>query len=328
MQGKTFTSTSGAFSVTFFGAYEGDGALRVYKRNHNKAVLRNLRGTPNAVISFGGYAYTMYSATMTIDITSLMASLPHGAQALLVNYRAGQYSDSLGASVYVCEGVNPYDYALTAPADSYNCALDDWQRNGYHFPNVIYSGAAFNSDVIFYSDIDGAIPGTSDYNDGEFSIPPTSRIVGGADYPTTVPVKPTDKGAFALLEWKAIHGRGAWPGETADAITKRAVWELISVKANTNTTEYSEIGDGYRASKEPSLSLRVRIGGLDAYGAWYYSDIISSGDVRIALSENDDVKDEANRVEVQTKDYTVNYNSGANYYEIVVDLAYKGYVEN
>lgn len=117
---------------------------------------------------------------------------------------------------------------------------------------------------------------------------------------------------YALVQWQSRFGN-----------TKRATWEVAEVKHSaTDVVELVNIYGGLKSRKGSEVSVVLRLRDLTPYDYWYYSDIITSNDVRVALNEIDKDLDDSTIVDVVTKSATVQ-NSGVKTLE--VELKYRKY---
>lgn len=327
MQIHSFTGIGGKFRLDLVCAEESalTGA-RVYQRDHNyiKAYDLATATAGTASITIEGFNYVFNSdGYVVIDITALSASYI-GPHSYNVAYKKGAVTDGVTLSYIVHAGASPYQLAQLAPNDGYSCD-NTAARKGYHFPNMIYSSAVFGVPTVWQCDNDGAIGGADLLSTDEWAIADDTEVVGGVDYPFYIQLSPTDKGAFALVEWDALAGRTA-EGSDYTAIRKRAVWEFLGYKQTADAVELSTYGNEYSAIKTPKVSIRLRVSGLDAYGLHYYSDIISANDVRVIMDDEGSLADDDSRVVVTTKDVSINANGEGAFYTLTVELSYKGYV--
>lgn len=117
---------------------------------------------------------------------------------------------------------------------------------------------------------------------------------------------------YALVQWQSRFGN-----------TKRATWEVAEVKHSaTDVVELVNIYGGWKSRKGSEVSVILRLRDLTPYDYWYYSDIITSNDVRVALNEIDKDLDDSTIVDFVTKSATVQ-NSGVKTLE--VELKYRKY---
>lgn len=117
---------------------------------------------------------------------------------------------------------------------------------------------------------------------------------------------------YALVQWQSRFGN-----------TKRATWEVAEVKNSaTDVVELVNIYGGWKSRKGSEVSVVLRLRDLTPYDYWYYCDIITSNDVRVALNEIDKDLDDSTIVDVVTKSATIP-NSGTKTLE--VEIRYRKY---
>lgn len=131
----------------------------------------------------------------------------------------------------------------------------------------------------------------------------TSEIVpGGADFIQIYDDVRTEKISFVRKD--LICGRTyaavEWVGRSG--ALKRHTFEAVKVTDNTNgVTEYLTPDNSYRISKGQEQEITLRLKGLTRYDYWYYSDIVTSSDVRVAIHEQDADFGDETRVAVTNK---------------------------
>lgn len=82
---------------------------------------------------------------------------------------------------------------------------------------------------------------------------------------------------YAAVEWVGRSGA-----------IKRHTFEVVKVTDNVNgATEFLTVDNSYHISKGQEQELTLRLEGLTRYDYWYYSDIVTSSDVRVAIHEHD-----------------------------------------
>jgi hypothetical protein len=101
-------------------------------------------------------------------------------------------------------------------------------------------------------------------------------------------------------------------------------FEVVDVKqTQENIVELSSRFNSFDVRKGYVQSLTLRLSGLNRYDYWYYSDIITSNDVRIAVNEIDANFGEETRVDVTTKSVTIPNSNGL--YTLELEIKYKRY---
>lgn len=122
------------------------------------------------------------------------------------------------------------------------------------------------------------------------------RIYGDFDGTATYTPKPLlCNRQYALVQWQSRFGN-----------TKRATWEVAEVKHSaTDIVDLVNVYGGWKSRKGSEVSVLLRLQDLTPYDYWYYCDIITSNDVRVALNEIDKDLDDSAIVDVVTKSATI-----------------------
>lgn len=118
---------------------------------------------------------------------------------------------------------------------------------------------------------------------------------------------------YAMVQWVSACG-----------IIKRHTFEVRDVELSvSDSVSLQNNFGGFREAKGTRKGLRLHLPKLTAYDYWYYSDIITSSDVRVAVSEIDADFGEDTRVKVTTKSATIP--NGASVADFDVDVILKDY---
>lgn len=137
----------------------------------------------------------------------------------------------------------------------------------------------------------------------------TGRAVGGSLKPL-----PCDR-RFAAVQWLSRSG-----------VTKRHTWEVVGVTdGSENNVDLLVMDSGYHVLKGQIQSMTLRLDNLTAYDYWYYSDIVTSSDVRVMLDAalwNNGIP-ETERVNVTTK--SVKQPDGNEFYTLEIEINFKHY---
>lgn len=119
--------------------------------------------------------------------------------------------------------------------------------------------------------------------------------------------------AYAAVQWAT-----RWGGLNV------MTFEVVDVKqTQENIVELSSRFNGFNVRKGYVQSFVLRLSGLNRYDYWYYSDIITSNDVRVAVNEIDANFGEETRVDVTTKSVTIPNSNGL--YSLELEIKYKRY---
>lgn len=170
------------------------------------------------------------------------------------------------------------------------------------------------------------LPSGSAYNNArQMTIPVGTGIISGAfasgteDFARIIDGLLCEK-TYACVQWVSRSG-----------IIKRATMEIKAVTdASINEVEIERIDAAFDVRKGQLQSLQLYLDGLNAYDFWYYSDIVTSSDVRVALSSsdydsiNDTIKEE-NKVQVTTQSVEQPNGDGGQFNVLSINVKYKQY---
>lgn len=119
---------------------------------------------------------------------------------------------------------------------------------------------------------------------------------------------------YAAVEWISRAG-----------MKKRHTLEVTRVTYSTNGATEFQSALGFDVTKGQAVGFTLRLQGLTRYDYWYYSDIITSNDVRVALVEADADFGDETRVQVVASKAVVPDSAGA--YDLEIEVKYKRYDE-
>lgn len=119
---------------------------------------------------------------------------------------------------------------------------------------------------------------------------------------------------YAAVEWISRAGT-----------KKRHTLEVTRVTYSTDGATEFQSALGFDVTKGQAVGFTLRLQGLTRYDYWYYSDIITSNDVRVALVEADADFGDETRVQVVTSKAVVPDGAGA--YDLEIEVKYKRYDE-
>lgn len=118
---------------------------------------------------------------------------------------------------------------------------------------------------------------------------------------------------YALVQWVSAFG-----------LIKRHTFEVRDVETSvSDSVSLQNNFGGFRELKGTRKGLRLHLSQLSAYDYWYYSDIVTSSDVRVSVSEFDADFGEDTRVKVTTNSVTIP--NGVNMADFEVDVILKDY---
>lgn len=119
---------------------------------------------------------------------------------------------------------------------------------------------------------------------------------------------------YAAVEWLSRAGR-----------IKRHTLEVVRVTYSTDGATEFQSALGFDVTKGQAVGFTLRLQGLTCYDYWYYCDIITSNDVRIAVSEQEADFGDETRVQVVTSKAVVPDSAGS--YDLEIEVKYKRYDE-
>ena len=115
---------------------------------------------------------------------------------------------------------------------------------------------------------------------------------------------------YAMVQWVSACG-----------LIKRHTFEVRDVELSvSDSVSLQNNFGGFREAKGTRKGLRLHLPKLTAYEYWYYSDIITSSDVRVAVSEIDADFGEDTRVKVTTESATIPNGASVADFDIAVIL--------
>ena len=119
---------------------------------------------------------------------------------------------------------------------------------------------------------------------------------------------------YAAVEWISRAG-----------MKKRHTLEVARVTYSTEGATEFQSALGFDVTKGQAVGFTLRLQGLTRYDYWYYSDIITSNDVRVALAEADADFGDETRVQVVASKAVIPDGAGA--YDLEIEVKYKRYDE-
>lgn len=117
---------------------------------------------------------------------------------------------------------------------------------------------------------------------------------------------------YAAVEWLSRAGT-----------KKRHTLEVVRVTYSTDGATEFQSALGFDVMKGQAVGFTLRLQGLTRYDYWYYCDIITSNDVRVALVEADADFGDETRVQVVASKAVIPDGAGA--YDLEIEVKYKRY---
>lgn len=257
----------------------------------------------------GQVSYDQGDGVVIIDITDYVRAYPQPSSPITVVYY-GQSSAVRWRATYFANIDNEVIPRFNVSADSGLRMLPPT----YILDNIFGVSSAFEMYTERYLYID-TVDETFEFDSGfvTFDAIGAFRVYGDFEGTATFSPKPLlCNRQYALVQWQSRFGN-----------IKRATWEVAEVKHSaTDIVDLVNVYGGWKSRKSSEVSVVLRLRDLTPYDYWYYSDIITSNDVRVALNEIDKDLDDSTIVDVVTKSATIP-NSGTKTLE--VEIKYRKY---
>ena len=311
-----------------FGSIEynfGDGVWRAERS------LLIFRGSPNTEFNVTIGAVTLRSITdgtgnVMLDISDILASYAIGASGSIV-FDTGKLTpterigfkikgDLSPASMIIPNNGKISEYAPIIAPVCYFQGL--W---GLSTQFVLHTYPGVSSALQFTEYIDGSPTATAFQPDTlQAVVIAGNRLVFRVrEGIRTLAVRdinirePQCGRCYAMVQWVSACG-----------LIKRHTFEVRDVETSvSDSVALQNNFGGFRELKGTRKGLRLHLSKLSAYDYWYFSDIITSSDVRVAVSEIDADFGEDTRVKVTTKSATIP--NGASVVDFDVDVILKDY---
>lgn len=314
------TYTFGSIEYNF-----GDGVWRAERS------LLIFRGNPNSEFNVTIGEVTLRSITdgsgnVMIDISDILASYAIGASGS-ISFNTGEFTpteridfeikgDLSPASMIIPNNGKISEYAqIIAPMCYFNGL---W---GLSTQFVLHTSPSVSSALQFTEYIDGS-PTTTTFQPDTLQavvIAGNRLVFRVREGIRTLAVRdinirePQCGRCYAMVQWVSACG-----------IIKRHTFEVrdVELSVSDSVSMQNNFG-GFREAKGTRKGLRLHLPQLTAYDYWYFSDIITSSDVRVAVSEIDADFGEDTRVKVTTKSAIIP--NGASIADFDVDVILKDY---
>lgn len=314
------TYTFGSIEYNF-----GDGVWRAERS------LLIFRGSPNTEFNVTIGAVTLRSITdgtgnVMLDISDILASYAIGASGSIA-FNTGEFTPSERIGFEIKGDLSPTSMIIPnngkiseyAPIIAPVCYFQGLWGLSTQF--VLHTSPSVFSVLQFTEYIDGS-PTTTAFqpdtlqavviagNRLVFRVREGIRTLAFRDINIR---EPQCGRCYAMVQWVSACG-----------IIKRHTFEVRDVELSvSDSVSLQNNFGGFREAKGTRKGLRLHLPQLTAYDYWYYSDIITSSDVRVAVSEIDADFGEDTRVKVTTKSATIP--NGARVADFDVDVILKDY---
>lgn len=311
-----------------FGSIEynfGDGVWRAERS------LLIFRGSPNTEFNVTIGEVTLQSITdgagnVMLDISDILASYAIGANGS-ITFNTGELTPTKGIGFEIKGDLSPASMIIPnngkiseyAPIIAPVCYFQGLWGLSTQF--VLHTSPGVSWALQFTEYIDGSPTATIFQPDTlQAVVIAGNRVVFRVrDGIRTLAVRdvnirePQCGRCYAMVQWVSACG-----------IIKRHTFEVRDVELSvSDSVSLQNNFGGFREAKGTRKGLRLHLPQLTAYDYWYFSDIITSSDVRVAVSEIDADFGEDTRVKVTTKSATIP--NGASVADFDVDVILKDY---
>ena len=312
------TYTFGSIEYNF-----GDGVWRAERS------LLIFRGSPNTEFNVTIGAVTLRSITdgtgnVMLDISDILASYAIGARGSIA-FNTGKSTHTESVSFEIKGDLSPNSIIIPnngkiseyAPIIAPSCYF-----NGLWGLSTQFVLHTLSSTLQLVEYIDGGLKPTTIFQPDTLQavvIAGNRLVFRVREGIRTLAVRnvnirePQCGRCYAMVQWVSAFG-----------LIKRHTFEVRDVETSVSdsVTLQNNFG-GFRELKGTRKGLRLHLSKLSAYDYWYYSDIITSSDVRVAVSEFDADFGEDTRVKVTTNSVTIP--NGVNMADFEVDVILKDY---
>lgn len=312
------TYTFGSIEYNF-----GDGVWRAERS------LLIFRGSPNTEFNVTIGAVTLRSITdgtgnVMLDISDILASYAIGARGSIA-FNTGDLTTTESVSFEIKGDLSPNsiiippngEIGLYAPIIAPSCYFKGLWGLSTQF--VLHT---LSSTLQLVEYIDGGLKPTTIFQPDTLQavvIAGNRLVFRVREGIRTLAVRninirePQCGRCYAMVQWVSAFG-----------LVKRHTFEVRDVETSvSDSVSLQNNFGGFRELKGTRKGLRLHLSKLSAYDYWYYSDIITSSDVRVAVSDIDADFGEETRVKVTTKSVTIP--NGASVADFDVDVILKDY---
>lgn len=300
----------------------GDGVWRA-----ERSLLR-FSGAKNSAFNVTVGDVTLKSVTdgsgkVMVDLTDLFSAYPIGDSGS-VSFNNGDYTPTVSISFYIKGDLSPNsmiipnngEIGIYAPIIAPTCFLQGLFGIKPQF--VVNVGQS----VLNYVDLVDNIQIKIFFQPNSLQAVSVSgeRIAflhqefGGVTVSRKINIREPQCGRnYAMVQWVSSTG-----------LIKRHTFEVRDVEASvSDSVSLQNNFGGFRELKGMRKGLRLHLPKLTAYDYWYYSDIVTSSDVRVAVTESDADFGEDTRVKVVTNSVTIP--NGSSISDFDVDVIIKDY---
>lgn len=315
--------------------------LKVW-RQQRSVLGGTLANSTHAIVGVGTLTFKHLpdsNGTYKIDITDIVRVFGNGAVVTVTYYNGDTqlqqetYTLNVAGNIDPEKQVIPYNKAIAELCDLY----DDETRGVILPPSYILE--TFTGTSMFET-FDPQLLGEEST---EFHTEST-ETAGQRPYtnPIAYGLRPGEElrifNSDDVVLWSTrVRGRECnkryafvqWIGRTG--IMKRATWEVVNVTdEQDDAQEMMTLQNEYDVRMGLVQKMTLRLENLNAYDYWYYSDVLTSSDVRVMLDTDvwDGIKHEilpSGRVAVTTKSIKQRNGNGGLFGTLNVEIKYRRY---
>lgn len=267
--------------VHFWSDREGSYAdpIAIYTPDANQDVLIDVS---DYIRTYGGMMlfFRQELSTTQINITVNVIGLINPATALIPKHDASYYAYVVPPSKIIAMDDYAYTVAfeLQPQSATFPWTIKEWDEDGA----LIDSGSISQGGSVACSGLTY-----------KFEL----KDAGGSGVVTRVFRSTLCEKTYAIVEWKSFTGA-----------TRRHLWEVVKhTISQSDVTSLVTMDENYQEIKGRVDGLTLMLDGLNAYDFWYYSDVVTSSDVNVAVEGHD-----MERVQVTAKSVTIPDGDGAN----------------
>lgn len=235
------------------------------------------------------------SGVLQADLSDLVRLTPSGGAATIYELDASgnQVGSSESITWTIAGRIRPRAAIIPPSKYAYGAYVTE-NEIGIMAPSVMLR--SFKNDVLIQFEMANTGSGYQ-FSTGRIKFPPLSNapinfarevaVPNGADVVsfwhldsyevTSVDLKDLEcEKTYALVEWISYTGK-----------TRRHVFEVVkSTTEFTESVDIETITNQYDQRKNRRDSFTLRLEGLNRYDLWYYSDLITSSQVKVSLDGN------------------------------------------
>ncbi len=320
----TLTTDNGTYEVTLTADLTTDGnKVAFYAGKHNFLKFTPLTAEREQTpISVNDVRYiSALDGCLTVSITDTLQALAPTTSAQINISIDGAEPDTLTINAIVSRGISVQEWLRLSPKDFCNTGIGD---NDMPIPMLLRS-EEWGGDMLtvpFYTTGVQSVTATIDGTDYGFApymqtmvLQPNTRNIDVRGLIRELPkpltkhiqsIRLTDTNQpTALVSWSARVGADIVNQQTTNRPHKQVLWEVVEVTKNYETTELATFGDLSETEKTEAVSIKLRLRDLDAYSAYWYSDIWTATDIHVALVATENIGEELTKANITDKSISI-----------------------